>query len=377
MQNISKLAFLLAILVAYAISPAKAGETVELTDLAGRTVSVQVPVQRIILGEGRFLPTLAILDRDNPVERVVGSMSDFELYDPTGFALYKKHFPSLADIAHVGKSSAASFNLETVISLNPDVLLLGIGGGHSPSEKHTDVLEKLTKAGVPVVFLDFRVEPLANTPTSMKLLGTLMGKEAEAEEFLSFYRSEMDKVQSLLAGIDKRPTVFMELHVGLRPGCCSAMGNQLMGRFIDWAGGKNLVGDQIPGTHGTVSLEYLLTAQPDIYIATAIGSPMTVEKFPERIALGAGATASMARDSLARVQLRKGFSNLDAVTSGKAYAIWHHFYNTPMHVAAIQAMATWFHPDRTKELSPQTTLREFFQRFQPIPLDGLYWTGLE
>ncbi|MBO6838753.1 MAG: Fe3+-hydroxamate ABC transporter substrate-binding protein, partial [Alphaproteobacteria bacterium] len=57
---------------------AQAKDLVTVTDLAGRTVEVAVPVQRIVLGEGRFLPSLGILDREDPTARIVGMMGDFE-----------------------------------------------------------------------------------------------------------------------------------------------------------------------------------------------------------------------------------------------------------------------------------------------------------
>ncbi len=354
-----------------------AEQTVEVTDLAGRTVQVSVPVQAIILGEGRFLPSLGILDRDDPTARTVGMMGDFEQYDPAGYAEYANTFPGLDDVQRVGEDGAYTFSLETVISLNPDVILLGIGGGHSPSERHSDILEKLDAAEIPVVFIDFRIDPLVNTPASVRLLGTLMGREAEAEEFLEFYRVNMDAVQSRLDRVEDRPSVFLESRVGLRPECCEAVGQMMMGRFITWAGGVNLLGDQIPGTHGTVNLEYLLTHQPDFYVATAIGSPHSADRFPERIVLGAGADADMAQASLSHIHERQGLSQLDAVQDGRVFALWHHFYNTPMHVAAVQAMAQWLHPDLFSDLNPRATLEEYFQRFQPIPLNGVYWTGVE
>ncbi|WP_420416460.1 ABC transporter substrate-binding protein [Pacificispira sp.] len=355
---------------------AHAKDLVTVTDLAGRTVEVAVPVQRIVLGEGRFLPSLGILDREDPTARIVGMMGDFEQFDASGYAYFSRYFPGLDDIARVGKSGSYTFSLETVVSQQPDMVLLGIGSGHSPSERHTDIIEKLEAAGIPVVFIDFRIEPLANTPVSLRLLGKLMDREDEAEEFIAFYEENLAKVSARLEGVTDRPSVFLESRVGLRPDCCEAMGNKMMGRFIDWAGGINLLGEQIPGTHGTVALEYLLTHQPDHYFATAIGSPDTVDKFPERVVLGAGVAAETARDSLAHVRERKGLNELSAVQDGKAFAIWHHFYNTPMNVAAVQAMAKQLHPDRFADLSPRDTLKTYFERFQPVPLDGVYWISL-
>ena len=125
-----------------------------------------------------------------------------------------------------------------------------------------------------------------------------------------------------------------------------------------------------------VSLEYLLTHGPDFYVATAIGSTLTAERFPERIILGAGVDEETARNSLALVRDRKGLNQLGAVKSDRTFAIWHHFYNTPMHVAAVQAMAKWFHPELFADIDPHATLETYFERFQPLPLNGVYWIGL-
>lgn len=355
----------------------QAAEKITFTDLAGRTVSVEAPVKAMILGEGRYLPSLAILDRDNPLARVAGMMGEFELFDPAGYKQFAEHFPAIEDIPRVGRNSAATMDIERVAALNPDVAVFGIGGTHSPGEGHTDIIEKLEAAGIPVVFIDFRNEPLENTPKSMRLLGRLTGKEAEAEEFLNFYDEQLAKVTKRLEGVTDKPTVFMELHVGLRPECCNSIGRQMLGRLVDFAGGENIFGDTIPGSFAAVSVEELLVRQPDIYIGSAIGSVLTAEQFPNRIVLGSYAEETVARQTLAHVRERTGLKSLDAVKADRVFAIWHHFYNSPMHFAVIQAMAKWFHPDLFADISPEQSLVEFFDRFQAFPINGVYWVSLE
>ena len=169
----------------------------------------------------------------------------------------------------------------------------------------------------------------------------------------------------------------MEIRVGMRDMCCETVGNQMMGRFIDWAGGRNIVAEKIPGTHGVVNAEYLIAEQPDIYIATAIGNYPPSSTDRGRVVLGAGTPPDIAAQSLNDALQRPVVSDLKAVTSGSAYAIWHHFYNTPMHVASVQAMAKWFHPKLFENLHPERTLEEYFDRFQPVALNGVYWTGVK
>ncbi|HAX08786.1 MAG TPA: iron ABC transporter substrate-binding protein, partial [Marinobacter hydrocarbonoclasticus] len=52
------------------------------TDLAGRTVEVPESVERVILGESRYIPALAILEGEQLPDRLAGLLPDFEMTDP-------------------------------------------------------------------------------------------------------------------------------------------------------------------------------------------------------------------------------------------------------------------------------------------------------
>jgi iron complex transport system substrate-binding protein len=362
------------LLCAWLASGVAAGETV--ADLAGRNVVVPAKIERIILGEGRFIPALAILEK-NPLARVVGMMGEFERYDAAGYAQYKAAFPAIERIARVGRGSGESFSVERAIALAPDLAIFGLEG-HGPTPKDRDTIARLEKAGVTVVFIDFRQEPLLNTPRSIAVLGVVLGRRAEADAYIAFYEAEMARVtQRLPKGGTALPTVFIENRVGLSDECCPTMANGMMGRFVDFAAGRNVARDLIPGSFGTLSLEYLLTQQPQVYIGTAIGAPATADKMPRRIVLGAGASGELARASLRRAVQRRGIAELNAVKQGRAHAIWHHFYNSPLNVVAVQVVAKWLHPERFADLDPAQTLHTLYARFQPIPLSGVYWVDLK
>ncbi|MBO6826665.1 MAG: ABC transporter substrate-binding protein [Sneathiella sp.] len=358
----------------FTISSAQA-EQITVTDLAGRTVTLNAPVQTMVLGEGRFLPSIAILDRDNPLKRIVGMMAEFKKLDPSTYSQYLKHYPKIDEIPLIGSSGAATFNIETSLAVRPDVAIFGISSGHGPNDRSKTVLDQFESAGIPVLFVDFRIDPLVNTPKSLRLLGDIMGREKQAEGFLSFYDKELAKVANRVKSIENRPTVFMESRVGLRPECCEAIGSAMMGRFIEWAGGVNAYGQQIPGTHGMINREHLLVHQPDVYIGTAIGSEERMKTTPQFLALGANTSQAAARQSLQQALTRKELASLTAVKEGRAFAIWHHFYNTPMNVTAVQVIAKWLHPNLFADLEPEQTLKTYFEKFQPVPLDGTYWVS--
>ena len=370
------LSFLVATVIGTSV--AQAGETVTLTDVSGREVTVEVPVKHMILGEGRFLPSIGILDPENPVRWIAGMMGEFKQLDPASFAQYQAKFPEIDDIPLIGRSNEATFSTEKAITIEPDVAIFGLSGGHGPGSSSHTVLSQLGAAHIPVVMIDFRSKPFENTPKSIRLLGKLMGKEDQAEAFIEFYTKNLAKVTDRTKDMTDKPNVFLESRVGLQDHCCEAMGNEMIGKFVQVAGGINIFADDIPGVISQISVEKLLVTQPDIYVTTAVGSNgLDAEQNEKRIVLGASTNAKSARKSLTHSMKRVGLPELDAVKSGHVYSVWHHAYNNPVNVAVLQAMAKWFHPTEFADLDPDATLSEFFERFQAVDLNGVYWIGLD
>ncbi|MCW7539444.1 ABC transporter substrate-binding protein [Aquabacterium sp. A7-Y] len=353
----------------------RAAAEVELTDLAGRRVAVPARVERVLLGEGRFLPTLALLDREDPLARLAGMMGEFERLDAPGYGQWRSRFPRLDAVPRVGRATGGSFSVEQAIALRPQLAVFGLEG-HGPAPQDRETLARLQAAGCAILFIDLRQDPLLNTPRSVSLLGQALGRPREAAEFVGYYRQEAARVTEVLkTRRPPAPAVFLENRVGLGEGCCDTMVG-LMGKLLDAAGGRNIARGRVPGEDGTLSLEYLLSAQPQCYIGTAIGGAATAQAGSMRVALGAGVDEPAARASLRRALQRRGIAQLQAVQAGRAYAIWHHFYNSPFNVAALQVFAQWLHPQTFATLDPRATLETLYRRFQPVPLDGQYWVSL-
>lgn len=365
-----------ALLLAFA-GAASGAATHEVTDLAGRKVQVPVQIERVMLGEGRLLPALALIERGDPTRRLVAMMGEFELLDPAGYAQWRARFPALDRVQRIGRSSAGSVSVEQVIAARPQLAIFGLGGGHGPSDRDRETIARLEAVGTAVVFIDFRHDPLRNATRSIRLLGEIFGERERAASFIADYDAALARVTTRLAAAKPpAPSVFLENRVGLSEGCCDTMVG-LVGLLLDAAGGSNIARGLVPGEYGTLNPEFLIARQPDVYIGTGIGAEATADKHPLRIVLGAGASETAARASLQRAVQRRGVAQLAAVKNGRAYAIWHHFYNSPFNVAAVQAMAKWLHPALFADLDPRATLADFYARYQPIPLDGVYWVALD
>ncbi|WP_236201922.1 ABC transporter substrate-binding protein [Pseudomonas pseudonitroreducens] len=340
-------------------------EALSVTDVLGRKVEVSGNAQRVVLGEGRLFFALALLDRDNPFQRVVGWQNDVRLLDPHTFDVYAQRFPQVQQIPLIGQASEQSVSAEQILALKPDLAVFSIAG-EGPTQ-HSPIADILAAAGVPVLFVDFRVHPIEGVRTSLTALGAALGRQAEADQYLKFYDAHLQRIRDGVAGLDDahKPSVFLELLAGVWQAPGHTTGKSGLGSVIDTVGGRNIAAGVVPGALGDISVEYALSAKPDLYIATGNRQPGLI--------LGAGVSQQQARESLGKVLQRPEFASLDAIRNGKAHGLWHDFYNSPFNILAIEAMARWVHPERFADLDPAQTQAQINQDFLRIGLDGTYW----
>jgi iron complex transport system substrate-binding protein len=354
-----------------AAAPALA-EKVSVTDVLGRKVEVEAPVQRVILGEGRQMYFVAALDREEPFKRVVGWRDDLSKADPDSYKQYLARYPQIAKLPSFGGMKEGAFDIEQAIALKPDVLFLNVEAKVASDE--ASLVDKLAAVGIPVVYVDFREKPFQNTEPSMRLIGKLFGKEKIAEDFIAFRAVEIARVTDRLAKVQglKRPLVMMERAGGYSDDCCMSFGAENFGKMVEIAGGKNFASDLIPGTFGTVNPEAVVAANPDVVIITG-GNWGAYVPGGAWVGLGPGTDMAEARRKLAGLAKRPAYSQTQAVKNGRVHAIWHQFYNSPYQFVAIQAIATWLHPELFKDLDADATLKTLHERFLPLPYEPGYW----
>jgi len=356
-------------LLLLATSSLCAAETVK--DIAGRDVKVPEKVERILLGEGRLFYALALLEGQKPLDRIAGWQGDFRKLDPQTYAVYKAKFPQIDDIPLVGQTTADSVSAEKVLNLKPDIAIFGLAG-HGPG-RNSELVNQLEKAGVPVVFIDFRTSPLKNTLPSMRILGKVLHREQQAEDYIAFYQANLAKVTDITDKIaaENKPKVFIELRAASTSECCGSAGDGNMGNFIEQAGGTNVAKGLLPGALGTVNLEKVIALAPDVYIASGGKAP---DANGPGLSLGAAVSPALAKSSLQQLLQRKGINTLAAVKEGRSFGIWHNFYNSPYNILAIQSFAKWFYPERFADLEPQKTMDSLYKQFLAIEPSGTYWT---
>ncbi|WP_339761323.1 ABC transporter substrate-binding protein [uncultured Hoeflea sp.] len=370
-----KVAFAATISLALFSADAMAGETVTITDITGREVEVSVPVERVILGEGRQIYFVAALDTDAPFKRVVGWRDDFRKADLDGYNEYLETFPQMEEIPTFGGMKDGTFNLEQAIELRPDVIIMNTEAKSATQE--SGYIEKLAKVGIPLVYIDFREKPIAHTDQSMRIIGKLFGKDARAEEFVEFRQQQMAKVTDMLDKIDdlEKPLVFVERAGGYSDDCCMSFGNENFGKMVEMAGGINMAKDIIPGTFGTVNPEQIIASNPDQIVITGANWENYVPS-GNWVGLGAGADNAESERKLEVLMQRPAFTGVKAVKDGNVHGIWHQFYNSPYQFVAVQQLAKWLHPELFKDLDPSQTFADLHEKFLPVEYRPGYFASL-
>lgn len=361
---IAALGFVLALLIA----PVARAQAIRVTDIAGREVVLAQPAKRIVLGAWVSLDALSLIHPD-PVALLAGwAEAGANAIQP---AILRRTFPAIDKVPVIGKGSFETISIEAVIAQKPDLVLLSRFDAFRFGAEAAPGLDQLAAAGIPVAIVDFFLDPLGNTEPSLRLLGRLLGREAQAEAFLAFYRQHLAAIEGKLAAAGTtRPAVFLHAFA-TRPECCFSAGPGTIDGFIRLAGGNNIGTEKLAAPVGQLSQEFVLTRNPDVYIATAISDGPDAGIF----ALGPGVTRERAAEGFARLLKRNDLAALGAVERGRAFGLWHLFVHTPAHLVAIEALAKWTHPGLFGDLDPQATLDEINRRFLAAPLEGTFWTS--
>ncbi|OHV82706.1 ABC transporter substrate-binding protein [Rhizobium sp. LCM 4573] len=350
----------------------------EIADITGRKVEIDLPAKRVIVGEARQIHVIAALMGNKTFETVVGWRDDLIKKDPDSYTAYLERFPEIEELPRFGYVPQGDFSLEAAIALSPDVITLNLEAQKAAEESGFE--EKAAAAGIKVVYLDFRLDPVKNSEVSVEILGRLFGAEERAKEFIAYRRAEIARVTDRLAAIKdlKRPKVFIERAPGIsgENNCCRTFGPVNFGAMVEQAGGHNIAADVIKTTFGDLNPEQLVVSDPDQVIVT--GSNWAAESdINQFVPVGRGADMTLARERLTKLMTRMPFPEVRAVKTGQVHAVWHQFYGAPYEFYPIQQFAKWFHPDLFADMDPEQTFREFYEKFLPVTYKPGYFVSLD
>jgi iron complex transport system substrate-binding protein len=362
MRLLTLIAFLLLALVP---AQAEVQYPLTVTDALGREVIIPAQPKAVLLGSGFNLVALSLMHPD-PVSILAGWASDMKGDNPEIYARFKDKFPKIEDVPIIGDGITMSF--EATLSLKADLAILA--NWQADTELGKQAIGYLEQTGVPVVVVDFNSDALNNTAGNMRLLGKVMNREEQANAFADFYEARVKRIRDRVAEHkEPGPTVLMDAFPNPEK-CCFAYGTGGLGAFIAITGSRNIA-ESLPAQGGIISSEFLVAANPDVYIATA--SPGgTYSAF----SIGPGVDPNEARETLARAVSSPFLTNLKAVKDGRVHGLWNFFNAVPLNILAAEAFAHWLRPDIFGDIDPDATMKEINERFAAVPFDGAYWISL-
>ena len=174
-----------------------------------------------------------------------------------------------AEAARLPKvGSYVRLDLERIVGLQPD-LCIAIKDGN-PRE----TIERLQSFDIPV----FAVNPrnLATVMQAIQQVGDILNASAKAKILVQAMRGRMQQVDALVAGIDHRPRVFIQ--IGISP-IISAGTNTFIHELIVRAGGINVAAGKKAYPH--FSREQVLALAPDVLIITSMSRSGAFKKAEE------------------------------------------------------------------------------------------------
>lgn len=325
------------------------GEPKVIVDSAGRTVTIYRPVERIVVLWDNAAEEIRAL---GAIDRIVGI--DTTTAGKTGYLGGPVFFPELQDVPIVG--SWDDPNYEMIVDLEPDIVIMLSSWPPLPDE----VQEVLAPAGIKVVGLDFyRFEVFYD---ELRILGHLLDKEEEAEEYINFFQSWLNRVDEVVSNLNEseKKTVYFEgadtyySYGGADYGCG-------IPGIVRAAGGIYLY-DDVSEYYFEVDPEDLVNRNPDvIFKGTGIGD------------YGFSLTNTTEYEEIRNELMdRPELSLVTAVQNDNVYVINWGVAGGARKIFAPVYLAKCLYPDKFEDLNPDDFIKEYLEEWQHMQFQGIY-----
>jgi iron complex transport system substrate-binding protein len=230
------------------------GETTDkgaitVTDFRGKQLTFQHPVKRIVCLIESALSGLYMLNEE---KRVVGVSRN--VYDKSPFSYYGRMDERIRDKKIPSPGNWDFVNIESVISLKPDLVILWA--------QQTESISALEERGIPVFGVFIR--QIDDVYREMTALGKLTGNQARAEELIKYTRNEILRFKERVGNIptSRRPGVY---YMWAQGSLETSGGSSTVNDLISLAGGRNVCAS-IPAEHLVVNLERVIGWNPEVIV---------------------------------------------------------------------------------------------------------------
>ncbi|WP_249977846.1 ABC transporter substrate-binding protein [Vreelandella olivaria] len=343
----------------------------QLTDLAGRQVTLTAPPARLFLTQPRQLYALASL-LDDPVMRLAGWAYPLAVFDPAMAQRFTTQWPALAQLPTLSQAPTSQLDSEALLNLAPDVVLFDLS--RVGSIEGSPLARLFDELDIAYLYIDFNRHPLENTPKSLALLGEALNAVPRASDMITLIEQHLARIDQGLADpgdepVTDPPTVLINVAPGVKVDCCRTNLRNGLADLVARAGGNNVANVLAPGASATLSNEWVLSYPPDVIINTA-------GQWSAGDGLRAGLGISdhdIDQDLRHLSQSLPGWTHLNAIQNGRFYALWHEFHQGPFSIVALEQIAQWLYPERFHDLDPAATFDALLPTTLSLSREGQFW----
>ena len=178
------------------------------------------------------------------------------------------------------KVTVDPFSVEKVLALKPDLLILADWQYKALGSD----LDRINKAGIPIVVLDYNAQTVAKHVQSTKLIGTLTGQQQKADKLAADYKRIADTIQARVKKANlPKPKVYVEFGNKGPAEHSVTFGKSMWGSMATLVGGNNIAASSVE-FYGPINPEKVLAAKPDVIVIT--GRETELKKSPTAMVMG-------------------------------------------------------------------------------------------
>ena len=300
---------------------------VTVVDAVGRSVTLPHPVTRAAVAN-RY--NMEVIQSIGALDRVCGV--DYGIYQD------RDAYGGFAEDQVIG-TNQSTLNYERIIELHPEVLILPGNGAWEDAEK------KLAPFGIQVVVMNpYYTDHFEEL---YRLAGAIFGREAEADEFIHYFKEKLDYIQTQLADVPRR-TVYYEYK---KPGWTTVPGDYFY-KMVELAGGDNIFSDAL-NTH--VDIEAVVARNPDAIVKVGEDGEAPRWQAP-------GVEELTARKQ--RLAARPGWANIKAVEDDRILVMSQYVQGGAAKIIGTLYIAKFLYPEHLPDLHPEDVFRYWVEHYQ-------------
>lgn len=317
--------------------------TIEFTDVAGREIKIDQTAKRVVdctgLGGTRIMIQLQAQELlVGATDSTLKSLSQTDIYGAS-YQLVGKAAPELKSLPSIGTYNEP--NLQTIISLDPDLILIGWGG-----PEQAESIQSQT--GITTVCIG-RMD--GNFDTDLyEMVGKAVGKEDRAKELSDYLDKTLSVVTDVTDKISEKDK--KSLYFWIVPQIGNPPRSNGVYEAFDYAGGINVASTPDGKVMYETSNEQIAVWNPEyIFLQYRnMDNYYTLEKLKEDPILG----------------------NVDAVKEGKVYNLRGPIsdWDTAIEATETIYVAKLLYPERFKDLNVEELGNEILEKFYGVA--GLY-----